>query len=79
MFSDLTINLNVLSTKKLIDFGLYADSKQNLDLNLGIAPPANSDIQMMNMHLNGSDLEVQPSWDDMPVDKSAMVRLKVFF
>ncbi|KAI5426010.1 ethylene-responsive transcription factor RAP2-7 isoform X4 [Lathyrus oleraceus] len=48
------------------------DSKQNLDLNLGIAPPANSDIQMMNMHLNGSDLEVQPSWDDMPVDKSAM-------
>ncbi|XP_058740337.1 APETALA2-like protein 2 isoform X1 [Vicia villosa] len=42
------------------------DSKQNLDLNLGIAPPANSDFQ------NGTGLEVQRSWDDMPVIKSAM-------
>ncbi|CAK8543800.1 unnamed protein product [Lathyrus sativus] len=48
------------------------DSKQNLDLNLGIAPPANSDVQMMIMQQNGSGLQVHQSWDDMPVDKSTM-------
>ncbi|AES81788.1 putative transcription factor AP2-EREBP family [Medicago truncatula] len=48
------------------------DIKQNLDLNLGIAPPSNSDVQMMNMHHNGSGLQVQRNWDDMPVDKSVM-------
>jgi hypothetical protein len=55
---------------------LYLDSKQNLDLNLAIAPPSNSDVQMMNMQHNGSGLQVQRSWDDMPVDKSVMVRFK---
>jgi hypothetical protein len=55
---------------------LYSDSKQNLDLNLAIAPPSNSDVQMMNMQHNGSGLQVQRSWDDMPVDKSVLVRLK---
>ncbi|WJX79231.1 APETALA2-like protein 1 [Trifolium repens] len=48
------------------------DSKQNLDLNLAIAPPSNSDVQMMNMQHNGSGLQVQRSWDDMPVDKSVL-------
>ncbi|XP_004493938.1 APETALA2-like protein 3 isoform X2 [Cicer arietinum] len=48
------------------------DGKRNLDLNLGIAPPSNSDDQMMNMHHSGSGLQVQRSWDDMPVDKSVM-------
>jgi hypothetical protein len=55
---------------------LYSDSKQNLDLNLAIAPPSISDVQMMNMQHNGSGLQVQRSWDDMPVDKSVMVRFK---
>jgi hypothetical protein len=55
---------------------LYSDSKQNLDLNLAIAPPSNSDVQMMNMQHNGSGLQVQRSWDDMPVDKSVLVRFK---
>jgi hypothetical protein len=57
-------------------FVLYSDIKQNLDLNLGIAPPSNSDVQMMNMHHSGSGLQVQRNWDDMPVDKSVMVRSK---
>jgi len=60
-------------------FVLYSDIKQNLDLNLGIAPPSNSDVQMMNMHHNGSGLQVHRNWDDMPVDKSVMVRLKNYF
>ncbi|WJX83050.1 hypothetical protein P8452_65742 [Trifolium repens] len=46
--------------------------QQNLDLNLAIAPPSNSDVQMMNMQHNGSGIQVQRSWDDMPVDKSVM-------
>jgi hypothetical protein len=50
--------------------------QQNLDLNLAIAPPSNSDVQMMNMQHNGSGIQVQRSWDDMPVDKSVMVRFK---
>lgn len=55
---------------------LYSDSKQNLNLNLGIAPPSNSEGQMVNIHHNGSGLQVQHSWDGIPVDKSAMVRLR---
>ncbi|KAJ1395977.1 DNA-binding domain superfamily [Sesbania bispinosa] len=48
------------------------DNKQSLDLNLGIAPPSNSDGQMKNVHHNGSGLQVQRSWDDISVDKSLM-------
>lgn len=54
---------------------LDSDSKQSLDLNLGIAPPSFSDNQVKNIHNNGSGLQVQRSWDDIPIDRRVMVRL----
>ncbi|XP_061346703.1 APETALA2-like protein 2 [Gastrolobium bilobum] len=48
------------------------DNKQSLDLSLGIAPPSYSDGQIKNIHDNGSGLQVQRSWDDIPVDTRVM-------
>ncbi|TKY62188.1 Floral homeotic protein APETALA 2 [Spatholobus suberectus] len=48
------------------------DSKQNLDLNLGIAPPSYSEGQIKNTPSNGSGLKVPHGWDDIPVDKRVM-------
>jgi len=55
-------------------FEHYSDGKQNLDLNLGIAPPSYSDSQIKNTPSNGSGLKTPPSWDDSPVEKRFMVR-----
>jgi len=55
----------------------FSDGKQNLDLNLGIAPPSYSDSQIKNTPSNGSGLKgPPPSWDDIPVEKRFMVRLR---
>ncbi|KAK7285104.1 hypothetical protein RJT34_19863 [Clitoria ternatea] len=48
------------------------DSKQSLDLNLGIAPPSYSDGQIKNTPNSGSGLQVPRSWDDIPIDKTVM-------
>ncbi|XP_068473259.1 AP2-like ethylene-responsive transcription factor TOE3 isoform X1 [Phaseolus vulgaris] len=48
------------------------DGKQNLDLNLGIAPPSYSDSQIKNTPSNGSGLKTPPCWDDSPVEKRFM-------
>ncbi|KAI4300225.1 hypothetical protein L6164_033624 [Bauhinia variegata] len=47
------------------------DSKLNLDLNLGIAPPSVSDVQMESIQ-NVSDFQVQRGWNDMHIDGSVM-------
>ncbi|OIW11209.1 hypothetical protein TanjilG_28300 [Lupinus angustifolius] len=47
------------------------DSELILDLNLGIAPPS-YDGQIKNMHNNESGLQVQRSWDDIPIDSRLM-------
>ncbi|XP_020212425.1 APETALA2-like protein 3 isoform X2 [Cajanus cajan] len=49
------------------------DSKQNLDLNLGIAPPSYTDGQIKNTPNNGSGLKVPHGWDQIPVDKRVML------
>ncbi|KAI4349204.1 hypothetical protein L6164_009826 [Bauhinia variegata] len=46
-----------------------ADSEQNLDLNLGIAPPAVADVQTKNIH-NVRGLQVQRGWNDMHIGHS---------
>ncbi|XP_022634911.1 ethylene-responsive transcription factor RAP2-7 isoform X1 [Vigna radiata var. radiata] len=48
------------------------DGKQNIDLNLGIAPPSYTDSQIKNTPSNGSGLKGPPSWDDIPVEKRFM-------
>ena len=50
----------------------YADKNQNLDLKLGIAPPAFSNGQMANIH-NLSGFQVQCSKNNMPTDGRAKV------
>ncbi|MED6206677.1 APETALA2-like protein 3 [Stylosanthes scabra] len=45
------------------------DNKRSLDLNLGIAPPSFSEDQVNN---NGIGFQVQPSWDDIPIDRRFM-------
>ncbi|KAG4928266.1 hypothetical protein GLYMA_19G178200v4 [Glycine max] len=48
------------------------DTKQSLDLNLGIAPPSYSDGQIKNTPSNGSGMIAPQSWDDIPLDKRVM-------
>ncbi|MED6110249.1 APETALA2-like protein 3, variant 2 [Stylosanthes scabra] len=48
------------------------DNKQSLDLNLGIAPPSFSEDQVNHIHNNGIGFQVQPSWDDIPIDRRFM-------
>ncbi|KAK7245186.1 hypothetical protein RIF29_40021 [Crotalaria pallida] len=57
---------------EVISQGDNEDSGQILDLNLGIAPPSYSDGQIKNMHNSESGLQVQRSWDDIPVDGRLM-------
>ncbi|KAK7259253.1 hypothetical protein RIF29_24855 [Crotalaria pallida] len=59
---------------EVISQGDNEDREQILDLKLGIAPPSYSDDQIKNMHNSESGLQVQRSWDDIPINSRLMVR-----
>jgi hypothetical protein len=52
----------------------HADGNQNLDLNLGIAPPVTSDSLKVNSNMGG--FYFQGGWDGVSTDRAPKVPLK---
>jgi AP2-like factor (euAP2 lineage) len=52
----------------------HADGNQNLDLNLGIAPPDTSDGLKVNSNMGG--FYFQSGWDGLSIDRAPKVTVK---